>query len=483
MKKKLRIESILLLCAILAIAVYALIALFPADKPESPIDTVDTPDTSVIEYGHPDLLANNAGPLWTYIRYPQAGDFADSVILDWVQATYDEAKADLDALLDKDASAQGEVNIQFDSYLIDGRFVGIVEQGMISTTGLAHPADVIKTFNLDIESKTFLENSDILDMSKREEILTLLKEKILLISPDAQDYFDNMATDEWLDYITIGHEGIIVILERGVGLPAYYGSLRINLPYDELGDALLLYGETASAPDTAQEPTSKPAPSSTPESVAPSLPPQDGGIDPLRPMIALTFDDGPSKHTSRILDLLEQYKGHATFFVIGNLIESRPDTIKRAADLGCEVVGHSWDHRDLTKLSSDEMKAEILDTHNAIESITGSSSHMYRPPYGAVNDSLTNASSELGFSIINWSVDTVDWKTKNADAVYTAVMADVNDRAIILCHDLYSTTAEAMEQVIPALVSQGYQLVTVSELLEYSGGAVEAGKVYYNGNK
>ncbi len=157
--------------------------------------------------------------------------------------------------------------------------------------------------------------------------------------------------------------------------------------------------------------------------------------------------------------------------------------IKRTANLGCEVIGHSWEHRNLTKLSPDDIKAEILDTHNAIEAITGYLPHMYRPPYGAVNDSLTNASSELGFSIINWSVDTVDWKTKNADAVYTAVMADVNDRAIILCHDLYSTTAEAMEQVIPALVSQGYQLVTVSELLEYSGGAVEAGKVYYNGNK
>jgi peptidoglycan/xylan/chitin deacetylase (PgdA/CDA1 family) len=198
-------------------------------------------------------------------------------------------------------------------------------------------------------------------------------------------------------------------------------------------------------------------------------------------MVALTFDDGPSKFTSQILDILEKYGARATFCVVGNIADAKRDTIKRASDLGCEIIGHSWDHRDLSKLSAGEIKAELNDTAALIESITGTFPKMYRPPYGATSTTLKNVSAELGYALIHWSVDPLDWSSRNANMVYNAIMTNVGNRAIVLSHDLYGSTADAMERVIPELISKGYQLVTVSELMYYSDITLEAGKVYYSG--
>jgi peptidoglycan/xylan/chitin deacetylase (PgdA/CDA1 family) len=178
---------------------------------------------------------------------------------------------------------------------------------------------------------------------------------------------------------------------------------------------------------------------------------------------------------------VEQYNIRVTFCTVGNLLNARSDVVARAASLNCEVIGHSWDHKDLTKLSSDAIRKELTDTQNTIQAITGVNTHLYRPPYGSVNDNVRNVSKELGFALINWSVDPEDWKSRNADAVHTAVMNDAGNKSIVLSHDLYGTTADAYERIIPELLAQGYQLVTVSELLSYTHDSLEAGKVYYNG--
>ncbi|MCL1807180.1 MAG: polysaccharide deacetylase family protein [Oscillospiraceae bacterium] len=267
---------------------------------------------------------------------------------------------------------------------------------------------------------------------------------------------------------------------------------------DMLGEYLTDYKGSVAVALTAVEPDYKPVPSPEPSepitepepATESSLepPPEPSSeplsiplIDPSRPMVALTFDDGPSKHTTRILDVLEQTNARATFFTIGNLIETRRDTVFRAFDLGCEIVGHSWDHSDMTKLSEEALREQLIRTNEAVEAVTGIAPVMYRPPYGAVNDRVKRVSADLGFAIINWSVDPWDWKVRDADSVYNAIMKNVKDRAIILSHDLYGTTADAMERVIPELIAQGYQLVTVSELLSFTYDELEPGKVYTKG--
>jgi peptidoglycan/xylan/chitin deacetylase (PgdA/CDA1 family) len=195
-------------------------------------------------------------------------------------------------------------------------------------------------------------------------------------------------------------------------------------------------------------------------------------------MIALTFDDGPSIHTERILDLLERYNARATFFVVGNRVESRQDIVLRAVNLGSEIAGHSWAHCNFNRLSEEEIAENITATSAVIESVIGSSVNFFRPPFGAINERGSRVSYELGYAIVNWTADTQDWKYRNANTVFNAVMNLAEDGAVILLHDIHETTADAMELAIPALAARGYRLVTVSELLYHFYDELEPGRVY-----
>ena len=452
---------------------------------------------TTMQYGYPNIIKENNGPLFAYIRFPFDFNFSDIYISDWVHEIYQNAQNTVDDLRKKDETATGEINIQFDSYLVENRFAGVVLQGMFMHSALANPIEIIKTFNIDIANELILENTDILDFLYIYDILSLLRAKIIEARPDIEDILVNM-NEKWLANIAIGSEGIYIILPRGDILPSYIGTLKILIPYNELEFALLLNKEAkiettpeieqTQPPETTPEQTQPPeeptetTPEPTQKPVIPSVPPQSGNIDPTKPMVALTFDDGPGRYTLRILELLNQYGVNATFFVVGNIVDAKRDIVSQVSASGNDILGHSWDHSDLTKLTPDEVRAQLLDTAMIIELVTGIRPHSFRPPYGAFNDNLRDISSELGFGIINWSVDTLDWQSRDADAVFNAVINDVSNRAIILNHDLYESTADAMERIIPELILRGYQLVTISELIQHSNTPFEAGRVIYNGN-
>lgn len=197
-------------------------------------------------------------------------------------------------------------------------------------------------------------------------------------------------------------------------------------------------------------------------------------------MIALTFDDGPSQYTKTILNVLEQYNAKATFFVVGERVANYSATIKRAVDLGCEVAGHSWNHAELTTLSKANARSQLTRTRDAIAKITGINEKFYRPPYGSVNKTVKSISVDLGMAIIYWSVDTLDWRYKSSTKLYDTIMSKATDGAIILCHDMYESTATAMKKIIPALIKKGYKLVTISELFGFDDAKPVAGRIYYN---
>lgn len=199
-------------------------------------------------------------------------------------------------------------------------------------------------------------------------------------------------------------------------------------------------------------------------------------IDPSKPMIALTYDDGPhTPVTNRILDALEKVGGRATFFVVGDRVSSRVEVMKRASAMGCSIQNHSWDHPNLTKLSAAKIQNQIDSCDKAIKKAIGISPTLMRPVGGAVNDTVRKA---VVHPMILWSIDTLDWKNRNASSVYNNVIGKVRDGDIVLMHDLYTSTAEASEKIIPKLVDQGYQLVTVEELAYYKGYSLSTGKTY-----
>ena len=198
-------------------------------------------------------------------------------------------------------------------------------------------------------------------------------------------------------------------------------------------------------------------------------------IDKNKKMVALTYDDGPSIYTPRILKTLKENNSVATFFVVGNRVPTYSDTVKKAHDMGCEIGNHTYEHKSLPNLSETEVKRQISKTNKEVKKAIGEKPVIMRPTGGATN---TNIKKWVGMPSIIWSVDTLDWKTRNADSTRRAVLNRVKDGDIVLMHDLYSATATASETIMPELVRRGYQLVTVSELAECRGGMKETGAYY-----
>ena len=187
-------------------------------------------------------------------------------------------------------------------------------------------------------------------------------------------------------------------------------------------------------------------------------------IDPNKPMIALTFDDGPGEYTDELLDCLEQNNAHATFFMLGQNVSSYPDAPKRMLELGCEIGSHSWDHTQLTTIDLDAVAKQFSDTDDALIQACGQAASVARAPYGDGNSDIYNTVNKPFFM---WSLDTEDWKLLDADADYSAVMnGDLTDGTIILMHDIHEPSVKAALRLIPDLIAQGYKLVTVSEMAE-----------------
>lgn len=192
--------------------------------------------------------------------------------------------------------------------------------------------------------------------------------------------------------------------------------------------------------------------------------------------VALTFDDGPSTvNTPKILDLLEQYNAHATFFVVGQRVSAGEDILKREIALGCEIGSHTWSHADLSKMKISGVNKENNKTIKLVKKLTGYDIKTVRPPWGAISDTMRK---KMKMPMILWSVDTLDWKSKDADKVFKQIKKQVSDGDIILVHDIHPSTAEAMKKVIPWLQKNGYDILTVSELMERKGIKLKNGIAY-----
>ncbi len=229
--------------------------------------------------------------------------------------------------------------------------------------------------------------------------------------------------------------------------------------------------------EATQAPSDTPAPTNTPEPVGAERWLRKD-LDASKPMVALTFDDGPySKVTRRILKSLQDHGGRATFFVVGNRIETFAETMKLAYDQGNQIGSHTYDHSDLRTMSVKQLKKEVKKTNKAVSDVIGCNTTTLRPPYGNVNKKMRKT---IPVPMIYWSLDSEDWKSRDAKAIIKQCKS-VKDGDIILMHDLYPSTAAAVEKLVPKLVKEGYQLVTIDELFYYKGIQAKGGKVYYSG--
>lgn len=197
-----------------------------------------------------------------------------------------------------------------------------------------------------------------------------------------------------------------------------------------------------------------------------------------RKVVALTFDDGPNPATTnQALDTLSKYGIKATFFVLGKNVSGNEEILKRMKSDGHVIGNHSWSHPVLSKLSLDEAKKQITDTEDALTKVLGSSSKLMRPPYGAITDDIRNS---LDLSFIMWDVDSLDWKSKNEASILTEIQREVKNGSIILMHDIHVETVNALPKVIDYLKEQGYEFVTVPEMLH---SRLKSHELFYDRNQ
>jgi peptidoglycan/xylan/chitin deacetylase (PgdA/CDA1 family) len=181
----------------------------------------------------------------------------------------------------------------------------------------------------------------------------------------------------------------------------------------------------------------------------------------------MTFDDGPHpKLTPMLLDMMKERGIKGTFFLVGKNVAEYPEIAQRIVAEGHEVANHSWAHPQLTKLAPDALKKEIADTNDAIHRATGIQTTLMRPPYGAINAAITKRlNEEFGLTIAMWSVDSIDWRIRNAAHVTKLITEKAAPGAIILAHDIHPSTVQAMPAVFDTLSAKGYKFVTMSELI------------------
>lgn len=387
---------------------------------------------------------------------------ADEAIQTWITEILADAQELLEGVTEE---AEIELTVQYDAYRVDGHYAGILETGYLGSNMFAHPSDLIFTLNVDLTAGTVLTYADIFTAGRTVDVLALVEEKLSALEGNPVE--DVQLDETWLACTLLTPDSVAIVLPKGEYLASVWGTQAVYLPYETLAAAGLLaldISGTAEAGESAGE-----------EMV------YVGGervIDPTKPMIALTFDDGPSDYTLKILGILEENGARATFCMVGNRIAGYKDVVAQVAAQGSEIATHTWSHKQLTTISSDEITSQLKRSMDAIEAITGQPVTILRPPYGAVNKEVKDACRRLGLTLVNWSIDTEDWKTKNAQKTYEAIMKHVKNGSIILCHDVKESTSVAMERVIPELVAQGYQLLTLTELLSFSETGGAAGVLY-----
>lgn len=183
----------------------------------------------------------------------------------------------------------------------------------------------------------------------------------------------------------------------------------------------------------------------------------------IKPKIALTFDDGPNQRiTPKILDVLDEYNVKATFFMIGEQIPKNQDIVKRILLSGHQIGNHTFTHRNITKLSEEELIEELRKTDEQLATFNYIST-VFRPPYGSYSKTVA---SKIDKTLITWDLDSRDWELLDAQKVYNKVLKEVKENEIILMHDMYESTYEAVKKLIPELLDEGYEFVTVDELLK-----------------
>lgn len=341
-----------------------------------------------------------------------------------------------------------ELNIDFSYQLLDNRYQNILLTTFISSNLLAHPSTTVQTFVFDQKTQTFLTLEQLIKETNWEKLQDLVKKTLYGTYPKCP-YFDTLQeylTEEFprSALFTLTEEDLMLYFNPATIAPSSCGVLKIAIPLSSIDSKLTF-------------------PATTKTQFSPLLPSVKRSIDPNKPVLAFTFDDGPSKYTDSILNLFSQYDGCATFFVLGNKVEAHAETMQKMARLGHEIGNHSYNHQWMSRMSAAEFKEQIDATQQVIFKTTGVLPTRIRPTYGSLSEQIKK---NTNLTISLWNIDPKDWKYKDAKTIANRILTKVQDEKVILLHDTHERTVEALKTVLSKLKEAGFQFVTLSELEE-----------------
>lgn len=327
-----------------------------------------------------------------------------------------------------------ELNISYSYKEVNNDIINVSLQTEIVTD---RTINKIKTFTYNKDNDKFLTMEDL--VQDLDGLDYEIKKELLEKYQDADmDFLSNVS----YDFFTIDDENLTIYFNPAEIKSDHDELIYLDIPLNSL--KLLIDIDKAEGNDTYL-----------------SIKKKNVSLDDK--VVAITFDDGPSKYTEKILDVLKKYDASGTFFLIGNKVEFYGDTLRRMLEEGSEIGNHSYDHKLLTRLSKDEFQAEISKTQEAIKKVTGFTPNLFRPTYGGYNSKLK---SYTDLKFILWDVDSRDWQVKTKDKILKNILPNVKSGSIILLHDNHEYSLNALDDILKNLKGQGYKFVTVSELLE-----------------
>jgi len=381
-------------------------------------------------------------PLSTAIEFPKMNDDTiNTTITNQVSTDKKSFDIEYDNLTTTD---KGALLIGFESYNTPEKVVSVAIHEKIrikKSDKVTTPKDTVTTYNFATKTGTAISTSQIF----KGAWLSAVSKKVT--KAVEKDYGDNLKSDyaaklsasaDNFSKFIMTDKGLKFYFDSGTIADAKEGVISEELSYDNMSDYMQ-------------------------DNIGNRV------IDPNKPMVAITYDDGPSATTTpELLDIYEKNKAVCTFFELGKNVASingASDILKRELELGCEIGTHSWNHPNLQTLSDSQIKNQADKAKEAIRNATGQDPTVFRPPYGNGSAKIAKI---FNLPTINWSVDTLDWSSKNASAIVSQVKRIDNlDGQIVLMHSIYEPSVQASKEIVPWLQKQGYQLVTVSELLQY----------------
>lgn len=412
------------------------------------------------EIGETVTVTEYIRPLSYVLQYPKTGYPATDARIEGIVT---EIRNSFDQEFLPPPSPEGEENrenrteaslyLGYETYLTDETHMSLLLFETHETEDGMSPHTYIKAFHFDLSKDQEIPAEELMWEGFTQNASVYTQNYFTSTEPYSDRIFGNYKTllapeNGFFDRFAFTQEGVLFHFDRYSLFPGSMGIVSLLIPYEDMHAKQPVPDEAVPADITD------------------------------RKMVALTYDDGPNPiHTNAILDILEQHDARATFFDLGYLAEKYPDVVKREDALGCEVGSHSWDHKNFSKITDAVIREDVARTDAVFRSILGRSPDSFRPPYGNCDD---QTKSLIPLPIYLWSVDTLDWKSRNASAVINEVkkIGDL-DGKVILMHGIYSSTAEATAYLVPYLQEQGYELVTVSELVEAKHGETPVnGKIY-----